>query len=67
MLGDEISSRSASFSIFTAGMVSPPVWKETHELISALNSSVKNNGKGVDVNVGAGVNVAKRVAVAGSG
>ena|SRR5690242_10422543 len=48
----------------TSGTLSPPVWKESHEFMSALNSSVKNKGRGVGVN--AGVEVKARVAVASS-
>ena len=49
------------------GTVSPPVWKETHALISVLNSSVKYLGTGVSVNVGGGVNVIAAVAVSVGG
>jgi hypothetical protein len=57
--------RRRSFSSLTVGASAPPVWKDAHAPRSVLNSSVKNNGRGVGVTVGAGVKVI--VAVAGSG
>ena len=65
MSGDGKSMRRKSFSRFIVGASAPPVWKDAHAPRSVLNSSVKNNGTGVVVNVGAGVKVI--VAVAGLG
>jgi len=47
------------------GACAPPVWKDVHALMSALNSSVKNCGTGVGVSVEAGVTV--NVAMTGAG
>ncbi len=47
------------------GLISPPVVKEVHAVMSVLNCSVKKSGTGVDVNVGTGVNVWVGVAVGG--
>ena len=59
--------RRESFSSCTEGTSSPPVWKDTHDPRSELNSSVKKSGTGEGIALAVGTGVKVIVAVAGGG